>query len=183
MLVVLCLAVPAHARAKMPVEPPKPPVDTLRTEVLRSAGEALLGEDAPWIAGWTISGDVWNVKRALADSTCDRVAMVFFATWCAPCRHGIALLKERAADLQRNRVQVVLVNFREDAETVRAYLGPEPPFTVMLDRYGNCRQAYLRGLGDSVVLPQTVVVGRNGRIQMIIGKEGADYVDRILAGS
>ena len=75
------------------------------------------------------------------------------------------------------------MDFAEEPEKVRAFLGEASPFPVVLDRYGNCKKSYLRVAGETVMLPQTVIVGRNGRTQMIIGKEGADYVDRIIAGS
>jgi thiol-disulfide isomerase/thioredoxin len=170
----------AWAKKKPSEEIPSP--DSLRTEMLRSAGEALVGEEAPWLSGWTLDGDVWNLARAIADTTSDRVAIAFFATWCAPCRHGIGLLRDRADDLERNRIRVVLFNVAEEAEKARAFVGGTPPFPVVLDRYGNCKKPYLRTTGESVMLPQTVVVGRDGRVQMIIGREGADYVDRIIAG-
>lgn len=182
-LVGLFVSAPASAKAKVqPLVEAPAAVDSLRTEVLKSTGEALLGEDAPWIAGWTLGGEVWNIDQAVADSAYDRVAIVFFATWCAPCRNGIAKLTERAVELTRNRVRVVLVNFGEDAAKVSGYIGAGAPFLVVLDRYGNTKKMYLRSIGESVALPQTVVVGRNKRIQLIIGKEGPDYVDRIIAG-
>lgn len=156
--------------------------DTLRTEVLASAGAAMVGEAAPWIAGWTLEGEVWNIRQALADTSSDRIAMVFFATWCAPCRHGIGLLRQRASELIARRVQVVLVNFAEEESQVKRFLGEANPFPVLMDRYGICKSTYLRVAEDSVIFPQTVVIDGDGRVQLIIGREGADYVDRILAG-
>lgn len=182
--VAVMLAGPSqvHAKKKSAVGPPVVRTDTLKTEFLQSAGAALVGEEAPWIAGWTLDGDVWNLRLAFSDTTTDRVAIVFFASWCAPCRHGLDVLRARSADLSANRVQVVLVNLQEDADKVRSFVGERPRFPVVLDRYGATQQTYLRTVAGSVALPQTVVVRRDGRIQAILGREGADYVDRIIAG-
>ena len=121
-----------------------------------------------------------SVDIAVADSSYDRVALVFFATWCPPCRHGIERLTERAEELARSRIRVVLINFGQEPATVNAYLGANRTFPVVLDRYGNTKEMYLRVIGESVALPQTVVIGRDKRVKRIIGKEGPDYVDQLL---
>ncbi|MBK8015295.1 MAG: redoxin family protein [Betaproteobacteria bacterium] len=152
------------------------------TESLTASGQARVGAPAPWLAGWTLDDKVWNLRKAFADTMTDRVALVFFATWCAPCREGIRQLAARAADLRAARVSVVLVNYQEDAPRVRGFLDGPPAFPVVVDRFGACETAYLRSGDDQVRLPRTVVVGRDLAVRAIYGAEGPDYVDRIIGG-
>jgi thiol-disulfide isomerase/thioredoxin len=151
------------------------------TESLPRSGEAEVSEAAPWLSGWTIDEQVWNLKRALADSLTTRVALVFFATWCPPCREGIARLTARAGELRAAGVGVVLVDFKEDAQKVRRFVGSSPAFPVVLDRFGSAEKAYLRSGDGPVKLPRTIVIGRDGVVRAIFGTEGGDYVDRVLA--
>lgn len=153
-----------------------------RTESLPVSGQAALARPAPWLAGWTLDDQVWNLKKAFTDTSTKRIALVFFATWCAPCRHGIGRLAERAADLKAGGVQVVLVNFQEEGVKVRGFVGASPAFPVVMDRFGASEKSYLRTGDGPVILPRTVVVGRDLAVQAIFGAEGEDYVERILAG-
>ena len=152
------------------------------TETLSSSGSATVAAAAPWLAGWTLEDQVWNLRKAFADTSTDRVALVFFATWCAPCKQGVMQLTARAADLKTAGVSVVLVDYQEDAAKVRGFLGDKPAFPVVLDRFGASEQSYLRTNGDQVRLPRTVLIGRDMKVQAIFGSEGGDYVDRLLSG-
>jgi thiol-disulfide isomerase/thioredoxin len=177
-LLTFCVAVPGATGAPGPLARP---ADTRTTETLSRSGEASVSEAAPWLSGWTTKEQVWSLKRALADSMTTRVALVFFATWCPPCREGIARLTAHASELRAAGVGVVLVDFKEDARKVQRFVGASPAFPVVLDRFGMTEKTYLR-IGDGPVrLPRTVVIGRDGAVRAIFGSEGKDYVDRILA--
>jgi thiol-disulfide isomerase/thioredoxin len=177
-LLLLCVAVPGAGAAP---GPPARPTETRTTESLSRSGEASVSEAAPWLSGWTTDERVWNLKRAFADSLTTRVALVFFATWCPPCREGIARLTARASELHAAGVDVVLVDFKEDAQKVKRFVGAAPAFPVVLDRFGTTEKTYLR-IGDGPVrLPRTVVIGRDGIVRAIFGSEDKDYVDRILS--
>lgn len=156
--------------------------DAAPTETLTNSGTATVGAAAPWLAGWTLEDQVWNLRKAFADTSTDRIALVFFATWCAPCKQGVMQLTARAADLKAGGVSVVLVDYQEDAAKVRGFLGDKPTFPVVLDRFGACEQSYLRTNGDQIRLPRTVLIGRDMKVQAIFGSEGGDYVDRLLSG-
>jgi len=162
--------------------PAEPAVEESATESLDRSGASVVGQAAPWLAGWTLDDQVWNLRKAFADTSTQRVALVFFATWCAPCKQGIAQLSARAADLKADGVSIILVDYQEDAVKVRKFLGDQSTFPVMLDRFGAAQQSYLSTNGDQVRLPRTVLIGRDMKVQAIFGSEGGDYVDRILAG-
>ncbi len=156
--------------------------DAALTESLVSSGSATVGAAAPWLAGWTLGDQVWNLRKAFADTSTDRVALVFFATWCAPCKQGVMQLTDRAADLKAGGVSVVLVDYQEDAARVRGFLGDNPAFPVVLDRFGASEQSYLRTNDEQARLPRTVLIGRDMKVEAIFGSEGGDYVDRLLSG-
>lgn len=177
-LFLFCVAAPCAAAEP---GPPALPAVIRATESLSRSGEASVSEAAPWLSGWTTDERVWNLKRAFADSLTTRVALVFFATWCPPCREGITRLTARASELRAAGVGVVLVDFKEDARKVERFVGASPAFPVVLDRFGTTEKTYLRSGEEPVTLPRTVIVGRDGVVQAIFGTEGGDYVDRILA--
>ena len=84
--------------------------------------------------------------------------LVFWASWCAPCRQELQVLQElarRGDPLFR----VTAINFREPVDLVREYVERnDMTLTVALDRSGEAA----RVLGV-VGLPATVLVGVNGR--------------------
>jgi len=153
------------------------------TESLATVGRVTVGDAAPWLAGWTTDDRVFNLRRALDDSTTARLALVFWATWCAPCRVGIAMLDAARDELADAGVAVVLVNAAEDAATVQAYLDANPAgFPVLMDRFGQNCDRWLNEPGGGFRLPRTVLVERDGTVGAVFGAEGRDYVERIIAG-
>ncbi len=82
-----------------------------------------------------------------------------WATWCPPCRRELPLLTATAAEAPD--VRILLVNQREDADTVRAYLEQAglPPAGMLLDRRGEVGEA-LRVAG----LPTTLAFDGAGRL-------------------
>ena len=181
-LVMVVAMIAAIMPCRIAVAGTKVAPEPVSTDSLASSGAAKVDAAAPWLAGWTLEDQVWNLRKAFADTSTDRVALVFFATWCAPCKQGVMQLTARAADLKAAGVSVVLVDYQEDAAKVRGFLGDKPAFPVVLDRFGASEQSYLRTNGDQVRLPRTVLIGRDMKVQAIFGSEGGDYVDRLLSG-
>ena len=152
-----------------------------QSEIFQTSGQAVVGAAAPWFSGWTVDEQVFNLKKAWADPTTERVALVFWATWCAPCREGMKRLCAAKAKLDAAGVKIVLVNVGEPAEKVRKFLKRNPmKFPVVVDPYGRAKKPFL-GNGDGLgALPRTVVIGRDGKVIRIIGEEGPDYVEQIV---
>jgi thiol-disulfide isomerase/thioredoxin len=148
------------------------------TESFPTSGQTVVGEDAPWLSGWTLSDEVFNTKKVFADESINRVALVFWASWCAPCKKGIIELNEHALELIDKGIKVVLVNSAEPEETVREFFyKKDRPFTVVLDPYSKNRETYMPS-----PLPKTILIGRDGKVEAIFGKEDTDYIQRIFDG-
>lgn len=109
----------------------------------------------------------------------NRIALVYFATWCLPCRVGIKKLNENSALLEQNNVKVVLVNIGErDEKKIQewiAKLGVEKfkaisdPFKRLTEGFGLIKE------GEEMSLPQTMVVDKNLKPLFMIGQEGNDW--------
>ncbi|OWV15876.1 hypothetical protein B7992_03640 [Fibrobacter sp. UWH1] len=109
----------------------------------------------------------------------DRVALVYFATWCIPCRVGVKNLAAAEALLTQNKTEVVLVNIGETDEKAIARwvekLGASrfkvvvDPFKRMTENFGITRS------GEEMSLPKTLVVDSKVKPVKLIGKEGGDW--------
>lgn len=109
----------------------------------------------------------------------ERVALVYFATWCLPCRAGIKRLAAAQNELVQNKVGVVLVNVGEpDEKRVRRWLEKAKasnikvvvdPFRRMTENFGLVNE------GEEMSLPKTLLVDSKARPLMLVGQEGDDW--------
>ncbi|MBN1164517.1 MAG: TlpA family protein disulfide reductase [Candidatus Krumholzibacteriota bacterium] len=153
------------------------------TESLIACGQANVGEKAPWLSGWTLNEKVFNIQKPFRDDKVERLALVFWASWCVPCRQGMSILSDARDRLEKQGVAVILVNYGEDEKKVKDYISQTAyPFPVVLDPSGRNAKYYLVNREGKVLLPKTVLIGRDGSVEAILGKEGDDYLERILAG-
>ncbi len=159
----------------------------------RESGRARVGEPAPWLAGWTLDDQAVNLehlKREALSRGGRFLLVVFFATWCEPCRHGLRVLAGHRAALRDAGVHLVLVDYQEEAPRIRPFLatmGLEDA-RVVLDRFGKVARAYgaERRAGDDrweASLPTTVLMDARGEVRLIVTREGPDYLDRILGAA
>jgi len=156
------------------------------SELMKKSGEAEVGKDAPWFAGWTLGNSVLNSKILFKDAKTQKVAYVFFATYCVACRYGLDLLRQHKARLDAAGVTVVLIDYMEEPGEVKPYLDKMglSGFIVALDKFGQNGRKFgieKKTKNDvSVALPRTFVVGKDGKLAKIIGAEGSDYIGQIL---
>jgi thiol-disulfide isomerase/thioredoxin len=96
------------------------------------------------------------------------VIISFFATWCAPCRSELPLINSLVDELKEKGVTVVLVDIKEDFDTIGAFLSElnvDKP-VVLSDHDGKIAGKY-----QIRFLPTTFFIGSDGKVKdMIFGE-------------
>jgi thiol-disulfide isomerase/thioredoxin len=118
-------------------------------------------------------------KMVAQDPKIKRVALVYFATWCAPCAAGAQKLKAARETLRRNGVLVILVNVGEtDVPAIRRWIKEygDPGVPLILDAKTQMLGPW--GLTDpsgKVLMPRTLVLNRSLKPLFLLGTEGDDF--------
>lgn len=141
----------------------------------------------PWPAGKAVpevalpawDGPAWR----LADQRGQVVVLNFWASWCEPCRAEMPSLELLAARHEKDRLQVVAVNFRETDAALRRFLSS---MTVMLPILRDADGAVAKAWGVRV-FPTTAVIGRDGRVAFVVtgevdwtGAEARRWIEPLL---
>ena len=126
-----------------------------------------------------LDGRRWTLASARGQA----VLLHFWATWCEPCREELPQLAAMARRERARGLQLMTVDYREPASTVRSFLTPlglELP--VALDDEGAVAKAF-----EARVFPCTVGIDRAGRARFQLmgavdwaGAEGQAVVDELL---
>ena len=140
---------------------------------------ALIGQPAPITELPPLEGLVRDGKPVPGlDATTFKgevTVLNVWASWCVPCRDEAPLLMALAAD---RRIRVVGINYKDQADTARRFLGRYGnPFAANgADRNG--RASIEWGVYG---VPETFVVGRDGRIAFkLVGPITADNLESTL---
>lgn len=145
--------------------------------VLRKAwpkGRATPAVDLP-----LLDGGRWTLASARGEA----VLLHFWATWCEPCREELPQLAAMARRERARGLQLMAVDYREPASTVRSFLAPLGlALPVALDDEGAVAKAF-----EARVFPCTVGIDRQGRARFQLmgavdwaGTEGRAVVDELL---
>ncbi|HEY5795699.1 MAG TPA: DsbE family thiol:disulfide interchange protein [Bosea sp. (in: a-proteobacteria)] len=147
---------------------------------------ALIGKPAPPITLTALEGLQREGKPVpafgMADLAAGRATIVnVFASWCAPCRveHPFLMALADAPAVKAGRVAVVGLNYKDEAENARRFLGAlgNPYSAVGVDRAG--RAAIEWGVYG---VPETFVIGPDGRIlEKHVGALDATSAGKLLA--
>jgi len=140
---------------------------------------ALIGHPAPQTALPALEGLVDNGKPVPGlDPTTfkGKVSLVnVWASWCVPCHDEAPLLTALGQD---KRLQVIGINYKDEPENARRFLGRYGnPFSIVgVD--GNGRAAIEWGVYG---VPETFIVGREGIILFkLVGPITPDNIDTVL---
>jgi thiol-disulfide isomerase/thioredoxin len=120
-----------------------------------------VGVPAPAIEGETLEGRPFDARWSEGDGT----VVMFFATYCQPCRRALGELEA----IQRTtgpRLRFVLVDAGETPATVRRFLAENRAprgAGVVIDASGSHRQRW----GCCEIEPTLFIVDRSGRIRYI----------------
>jgi cytochrome c biogenesis protein CcmG, thiol:disulfide interchange protein DsbE len=147
---------------------------------------ALIGKPAPAITLEALEGLQQGGQSvpafAMADLAKGRATIVnVFASWCAPCRieHPFLVAMAESPAVKQGRVAVVGINYKDEAENARRFLGAlgNPFSAVGVDKAG--RAAIEWGVYG---VPETFLIGPDGRIlDKHVGPLDADSAGRMLA--
>lgn len=126
--------------------------------------------------------DLDGRQRALDEFGGRVVLLHFWASWCEPCTREFPAIERLSARFGDRGLAVVAVA-EDSAERARAFVD-EHGFssTVVVDRWGKAKRDY-----GVMVIPYSVVIGRDGRIKGVIsgprdysGPAAVGYFERIL---
>lgn len=145
-----------------------------------------IADSLPWFAVREIndmSSPFTKVFLAREAAKAERTALVFFATWCNPCKIGIKRLAQSKAKLKEHNVNVILVNVgvRElEERKIRSWINSIDagmfklvidPFKVMTEGFGLVEKS------GEIALPKTLVVDEKMKPLKLLGQEGSDWPD------
>jgi len=128
------------------------------------------------------SGDKNFQKRHLVkmlEPETERVALIYFATWCKPCTEGATKLKKAKDKLKSNGILVVFVNVGErDAETVHKWISKygDEEFPLIMDTRSQMVGPYgLLEPDGQVALPKSLILDKKLSPLFLLGTEGNDF--------
>jgi peroxiredoxin len=134
---------------------------------------ALLGKPAPPVKLDIYAGG----KFDLAAQKGKVVILDFWATWCGPCVQALPVISKVAESFADKGVVFYAVNLQEDADTVKKFFVDEKlEVPVLMDLKGETAAAYL-----AAAIPQTVLVGKDGSVQVVHVGLSADLEKTLTA--
>jgi len=140
----------------------KPPPDATKKASLFEQPEQhpLVGENAPDFTLDLLDGGQVHLTDHLGKHV---VVLDFWATWCPPCRRALPILARVTAAKKQDGVVFYAVDQGETPEKVRRFLKDRKiQCAVALDRDRKVGRKYkVSGI------PQTVIIGKNGRIESV----------------
>ena len=150
---------------------------------VQAQGGLVVGADTPLFGAPAVDGQPVSLRQLMDDAgkVNGCVALVFFMTTCEPCKAEIQQLIANKTDLEKDGVNFLLVAAGEDKAKVAPFVSRmKIPFKVVTDRFMIVAKLY--GITDAnmkINVPQTVVVGPDGKVRMAVGVVGDSIVGRI----
>ena len=141
-----------------------------------------LNETAPTISLRDLQGKYFYLGDYAGAKKIERgngVILSFFASWCTGCRNELPLVNSLVAELAGKGIKVVIVDVKEDADTIGAFLAElkvEKP-VVLMDPTGEASDKY-----QVRFLPTTFFIRADGRVKDIIFGEIKDK-DELMASA
>lgn len=115
----------------------------------------------------------------LIEPETERVALVYFATWCKPCTDGAVKLKKEKEMLAKKGILVILVNVgQKEVDLVHSWIDKYSysGFNLIMDTKSQMVGPYgLLEPDGSVALPKTLVLDKKLKPLFLLGTEGDDF--------
>lgn len=141
-----------------------------------------ISDSLPWFAVREFSENMVPFTRVHLQTLTqksERTALVYFATWCIPCRVGVKRLVENYDELKKNNVSVVLVNIGErDEGTIKKWIQKlnASVFTVVVDPFKRLTEGFgLVKENEEINLPRTIVLDSQMKPLFMLSEEGQDW--------
>ena len=141
-------------------------------------------DSLPWFAVRELSDNNTPFTRTHLQKLAQknkRIALVYFATWCIPCRVGLKQIATHHDELAQAGTAVVLVNVGErDTEKLLKYL---KTFSLdqmksVVDPFGRLTEGFgLKKENENMSLPRTIVVDSSLKPMFMISEEGDDFIN------
>ena len=126
----------------------------------RAPAFQLLGKPAPQFSLDLLDGGTFDLAKTKGNEI---VILDFWATWCGPCRYAMPILEKISEKFHDQGVRLYAVNLREDSRDIHRYLKSERlDLTVLLDTQGSVAGQY-----KADAIPQTVIIGKDGTVQVV----------------
>ena len=143
----------------------------------------IIQDSIPWFAVFELKNDNAPFTRNHLNALCqksNKVAMVYFATWCVPCREGLKMISKNMASLAEAKTSIVLVNVGErEKDKIIEFLKQfslENTLTVV-DPFGRLTEGFgLIKPNEKIDLPRTILLDKSMHPQLMVGMEGRDYI-------
>ncbi len=128
-----------------------------KIEHRREKPPSLDGQPAPDFTLSSVKGD----KVSLADFKDKKpVLLVFWATWCRPCRQEMPTLIKLHREFGDKGLAVVSVSTDGKMETLKSFLESNPlPYPILHDATGEVSRSYFAG-----GIPYTVLIDESGKV-------------------
>ncbi len=142
----------------------------------------LVGEQAPAFSTTDLSGETIELGQFAGK---DVLILDFWATWCGPCVDALPVISKVAEEFKDKSVAFYAVNVGESPDRIKEFLASENlDLPVLLDQ-----EMTLASLYQATGIPQTVIIGKDGRVQVVhVGFGGnmeqqlTEELEEILAG-
>jgi cytochrome c biogenesis protein CcmG/thiol:disulfide interchange protein DsbE len=140
---------------------------------------ALIGREAPATDLPPVAGLERDGKPVPGIATADFKGAVtvlnVWASWCVPCHDEAPLLMQLARD---SRIRVVGINYKDQADNARRFLGRYGNPFVASGADANGRAAIEWGVYG---VPETFIVGRDGRIAYkLVGPITPENIQQVM---
>jgi thiol-disulfide isomerase/thioredoxin len=124
--------------------------------------------------------DLEGTERRLSDWSGESRIVNFWATWCAPCRREIPLLKALQADKAANRIQVIGVAVDYPEEVALYAEQAEFNYPVLVGQEEAMAAAEASGI-EFIGLPFTLVLAPDGELVAAhMGEIKQEHVEEIV---
>ncbi len=140
--------------------------------IAQEAGHPSLGKDAPVFKLDLLDGGTCDLSALKGKKI---IVLDFWATWCPPCRKALPILAEVTAGYADKDVVFYAVNISEEKDKINAFLAKEKiKCNVALDK-----DAAVAKLYNVDGIPQSVIIGKDGLVQVVHVGLVADLKDKL----